>query len=85
MYPTMETTRLIFRPWQPDDAARLMDFAEILNTAVPDDELPPIHSLAGAQWIVEAIIGQQDQWALVYKPDNQNTEPARRPHSFACQ
>ena len=70
MYPTMETQRLIFRPWQPGDAARLLDFAEILNATVPDDELPPIHSLADAQWIAGEIIGQQDQWALVYRPDN---------------
>jgi len=69
MYPTLETQRLLFRPWQPGDETRLMDFAEVLNATVPDDELPPIHSLADAKWIVEDNIRDNNQWALVYKPE----------------
>ena len=70
MYPTLETQRLLFRPWQLGDESRLMDFAEVLNTTVPDDEMPPIRSLADAKWIVEDNIKDDNQWVLVYKPDN---------------
>jgi len=70
MYPTLETERLILRPWQTEDANRMMDFADVLNTIVPDNEMPQICSLADAKWIVKAIIKDDDHWAIVYKPDN---------------
>ena len=70
MYPRLETARLILRPWQKDDAVRLMDFAEVLNTTIPDNEMPQIRSLADAEWIVEDNIKDDNQWVIVYKPDN---------------
>ena len=70
MYPTLETERLTLRPWQLGDELRLMDFAEVLNATIPDNELPQIHSLEDAKWIVEDNIKDDNQWAVVYKPDN---------------
>ena len=70
MYPAIETERLILRPWRLDDAVRLMDFAEVLNKTIPDEELPQIHTLADAKWVVEDNIKDDNQWAVVYKPDN---------------
>ena len=70
MYPTLETERLIMRPWQTEDAVRMIDFAEVLNTTVPDNEMPPIRSFADAEWIVEDNIRDDNQWVIVYKPNN---------------
>ena len=70
MYPLLETERLILRPWQKEDAVRLMDFAEVLNTTIPDNEMPQIRSLADAEWIVEDNIKDDNQWVIVYKPNN---------------
>jgi RimJ/RimL family protein N-acetyltransferase len=70
MYPTLETERLILRPWQQGDENYLLEYADVLNATIPDNELPHIGSLADARWIVEDNMKDDNQWVIDYKADH---------------
>lgn len=66
METTMETKRLILRPWQTDDA-------EVLYTLARDPSVGPAAgwaphtSVADSRHVIESTLAPPDTWALVLK------------------
>lgn len=70
MYPVLETERLILRSWQLGDEKRILDFADILNSTIPKNEIPQINNINDAFAVLQSNIDDDNQWAIIYKEGN---------------
>lgn len=66
MEATMETKRLLLRPWQTDDAEALYELARDPSVG-PAAGWVPHTSAEDSRHIIESILAPPDTWALVWK------------------
>jgi putative acetyltransferase len=67
MVTTLDTERLTLRPFQPNDAIDLYDYAKRPEVG-PNAGWNPLKSMEESQSVVARFIDQGDTWAIEHKP-----------------
>lgn len=65
---TVETERLLLRPWAPDDLEDFYEYASMPEVG-PDAGWEPHRDRDASEAILRSFIEQDETWALVYRPE----------------